>query len=61
MEKGTTKYPFERPYSEGRADLDTYVDAVFSCLESEFLIMPKGIGFIDYPVSRSRNLAPKNL
>jgi hypothetical protein len=50
MENGTTKYPFERPYSEVRADLDTYVDAVFSCLESEFLVMPKGVGFIDYPV-----------
>ena len=44
------KYPFELPFSEMRADLDTYVDAVFSCLESEFLMMPKGTGFIDYPV-----------
>jgi len=26
------------------------VDAVFSCLESEFLVMPKGAGFIEYPV-----------
>ena len=50
MGNGTKKYPFELPYSEVRPDLDTYVDAVFSCLESEFLIMPKGIGFIDYPV-----------
>ncbi|MHB8908396.1 MAG: PDDEXK family nuclease [Syntrophales bacterium] len=50
MENWTTKYPFELPYSEVQADLDTYVDAVFSCLESEFLVMPKGIGFIDYPV-----------
>jgi len=50
MEKGTTKYPFELPYGEVQADLDTYVDAIFSCLESEFLVMPKGIGFIDYPV-----------
>jgi hypothetical protein len=50
METGTTKYPFERPYAEVRADLDTYVDAVFSCLESEFLVMPKGTGFIAYPV-----------
>jgi hypothetical protein len=38
------------PYAEVQADLDTYVDSVFSCLESEFLIMPKGTGFIDYPV-----------
>ena len=26
------------------------MDAVFSCLESEFLVMPKGDGFVDYPV-----------
>ena len=50
MGKGTTKYPFEQPYSGVRADLDIYVDAVFSCLESEFLVMPKGTGFIDYPI-----------
>ena len=29
---------------------DSYVDAVFSCLESEFLTMPKGAGFVDYPL-----------
>ena len=44
------KYPFELPFAEVQADLDTFVTAVFSCLESEFLIMPKGRGFIDYPV-----------
>ena len=44
------KYPFELPFAEVQADLDTFVIAVFSCLESEFLIMPKGLGFIDYPV-----------
>ena len=32
-----------------RADLDTYVDAVFGCLESEFLTMPKGKGFVEFP------------
>lgn len=44
------RYPFEVSYEELVADLDTYVDAVFSCLESEFLVMPRGQGFIDYPV-----------
>ncbi len=29
---------------------ERYVDAVFSCLESEFLVMPKGVGFVEYPV-----------
>lgn len=44
------KFPFEVPYSEVKANPDTFVDAVFSCLESEFLVMPKGEGFIEYPV-----------
>jgi hypothetical protein len=33
-----------------QADLDVFVTAVFSCLESEFLVMPKGTGFVEYPV-----------
>jgi hypothetical protein len=44
------KFPFEVPFEEVQADLDQYVTAVFSGLESEFLTMPKGAGFIDYPV-----------
>jgi hypothetical protein len=42
-------YPFEAPFDEILRDADRYVDAVFSCLESEFLVMPKGIGFVEYP------------
>lgn len=45
-----TKYPFEAFFDEILKDSERYVDAVFSCLESEFLIMPKGAGFIEYPV-----------
>ncbi len=44
------KYPFETPFAQVEADLDAFVDAVFSCLESEFLVLPKGPGFIEYPV-----------
>jgi len=44
-----TKYPFEAPLDEIVRDAEAYVDAVFSCLESEFLIMPKGVGFVEYP------------
>ncbi|MBI5589206.1 MAG: hypothetical protein HY881_01855 [Deltaproteobacteria bacterium] len=44
-----TKYPFEAPFDEIMQDAETYVDAVFSCLESEFLVMPKGSGFVEYP------------
>jgi len=42
-------FPFEVPFEEVQANLDLYVDEVFSCLESEFLVMPKGPGFVEYP------------
>ena len=44
------KYPFEVALDEILRDPDSYVDAVFSCLESEFLTMPKGVGFVAYPL-----------
>jgi len=44
------KYPFEASINEILEDAESYVDAVFSCLESEFLVMPKGVGFVEYPV-----------
>jgi len=43
-------FPFEVAYEDILKDPDNYVDAVFSCLESEFLVMPKGAGFVEYPV-----------
>ena len=43
-------FPFEVPYDELEANVDDYVSAVFSCLESEFLVLPKGSGFIEYAV-----------
>ena len=42
-------FPFEVDFDEVRSNLDAYVDAVFGCLESEFLVMPKGRGFIEFP------------
>lgn len=42
-------FPFEVGFDTLRSDLDSYVDEVFGCLESEFLIMPKGEGFVDFP------------
>jgi len=44
------KFPFEATVAELETNLDSFVDAVFSCLESEFLVMPKGEGFVEYPV-----------
>ncbi len=43
-------FPFEVAFEDILKDPESYVDAVFSCLESEFLIMPKGAGFVEYPV-----------
>jgi len=42
------KYPFEVSIGEILRDADPYVDAVFSCLESEFTVLPKGPGFVEY-------------
>jgi hypothetical protein len=44
------KFPFEASPEEILQDPDQYVDSVFSCLESEFLVLPKGLGFVEYPV-----------
>ena len=42
-------FPFEVSFEEVEADLDTFVDAVVGALRSEFLTMPKGDGFVEYP------------
>ncbi len=44
------RFPFEADQDEVLANPDIFVDAVFSSLASEFLVMPKGDGFLDYPV-----------
>ena len=44
-------FPFEVSLDVILQDPESYVDAVFSCLESEFLVLPKGAGFVEYPVS----------
>lgn len=43
-------FPFEAEPEEILRDPEIYVDSVFSCLESEFFIMPKGEGFVEYPI-----------
>ena len=43
-------FPFEVGFDEVRNNLDACVDAVFGCLESEFLVMPKGDGFVEFPL-----------
>ncbi len=43
------KYPFEVSFDEIERDTDIYVSSVFSSLGSEFLVLPRGPGFIEYP------------
>lgn len=50
MSSETTIYPFEVPFEQVQESTDRYISAVFSCLESEFLVMPKGAGFVEYPI-----------
>ena len=42
-------FPFEIGFDDVRSNLDTCIDAVFGCLESEFLVIPKGDGFVGFP------------
>ena len=54
MKQKKVSYPFEASVSELRKHADVYVDSVFSCLESEFLVLPRGPGFVDYPSNSAR-------
>jgi hypothetical protein len=45
----TTRYPFEVSYTEVEADVDAFIDAVFDTLQSSFLLLPRGPGFVTYP------------
>jgi len=43
-----TQYPFEAPYAEIEATVDVFIDAVFHTLQSSFLLLPRGPGFVTY-------------
>jgi hypothetical protein len=43
-----TRYPFEVPYAEIEANVDVFVNAVFDALQSSFLLLPRGPGFVTY-------------
>jgi hypothetical protein len=47
--KSRTRYPFEISYSEIEADFDVFIDAIFDDLQSSFLLLPRGAGFVTYP------------
>lgn len=42
------KLPFEASFEELLENMDQYVTAVFSSLESDFMTMPRGNGFIEF-------------
>ena len=44
------QFPFEAELAELHTNLDHYVDEVFASLESDFLTMPKGQGFVEYSI-----------
>lgn len=46
--KPKTRFPFEANPREIERSPDPFVDTVFACLESEFLVMPRGNGFVSY-------------
>jgi hypothetical protein len=46
----TMKLPFEAATAEIASNPELFVDAVFSCLDSEFLILPRGTDFVAFPV-----------
>ena len=43
-------FPFEVPYEMVERDIDPFIDEIFGTLRSEFLTLPKGQGFIEYPI-----------
>ena len=45
----TMRYPFDATYAEIEADVDAFVDTVFDTLQSSFLLLPRGPGFVAYP------------
>jgi hypothetical protein len=42
--------PFEVSAEELLADIDLFVDEVYAGLESSFLVMPRGSGYVEYPL-----------
>lgn len=43
-------FPFEVSFEEVEADLDRFVAVVVESLQSDFLVLPRGKGFVGYPL-----------
>ncbi len=48
MATAVAKYPFEVDFRDVEANADAFVSVIFESLESDFLVLPKGEGFVDY-------------
>ena len=46
------RFPFEVSFAEIRRDPEPFVDAVFGSLVSEFMVMPRGKGFVEFRTFR---------
>ncbi len=44
------RYPFEVSFEEVQASLDDFAAVVMDSLQSDFLVLPKGKGFVEYAV-----------
>jgi hypothetical protein len=42
-------FPFEVPFAEVKASLGSFAAIVIDSLESDFLVLPKGAGFVEFP------------
>jgi hypothetical protein len=47
------EFPFECSFDVVQSRLDEFVSVVCSSLESEFLVLPKGSGFVEYAAFES--------
>jgi hypothetical protein len=45
--------PFEVSFEQVQANPDVYIEAIFASLVSDFLVLPRGLGFVEYPVFES--------
>jgi hypothetical protein len=46
------RFPFEESFQDVQANLDQYVAVVVDSLQSDFLVLPKGKGFVEYSAFR---------
>jgi hypothetical protein len=43
-------FPFEVAFEQVQANPEVYIEAIFAGLVSDFLVLPRGQGFVEYPL-----------